>query len=431
MTANPYTHLGFNPAPGTVTTVSDLAAKLKKSAETISAAHRMIEKLRGGTSWEGDAAVAFRQELDGALPTNLKNAHTSITKAATALSSWQSALSGYQDRAETLDGEAKAAKEKLSTAEGREKAASGHPDLKLAGQTFTEGAELRNAQSRLDRATEALNDARTAVANARSAYDTVIKRAHELQAEHASDARGRAHTIRDATDKLAPEEPGWFDNFVDWFDENITDILGAVAAITGLIAIFCLAPAGPILLLIAAAASAGALATRASNPVVWASLKDGFTKREFDSDFWSNAVGLGGDLLGVIPGASAVARGAVGASRAASVGGQVLSLGDRLSSTGSKTLLTADRIRNAPNPLTSWLVKGASDPKVAADIVDGSVSGAGALTATYGVAKNIWEDIKDPTVEDTATGMDGLRAGSFDGAGNVNALIKTVRLLTR
>lgn len=135
MTANSYPSLGFDPAPGSVSVVSELTARLQKSAQTISDAHKMIENLRSGGDWEGDAAVAFREQLDGALPTNLKNAHSSITRAATALADWQKALDGHQQRARALDSDAKDAKTKIGTAEGQEKTASANPDLKLAGKT--------------------------------------------------------------------------------------------------------------------------------------------------------------------------------------------------------------------------------------------------------------------------------------------------------
>ncbi|MEU8570151.1 hypothetical protein AB0C51_17675 [Streptomyces pathocidini] len=429
MTANPYPHLGFNPAPGNTGTVTALSSKLTKSAEVISEAHRMIEKLRAGTSWEGDAAVAFREELDGVLPTNLKNAHASITKAATALTQWQTALDGYQDRARTLNGEAERAKGNISTAEGNEKTASANPDLKLAGKQVTGEAELRDAQARLDKATDELNKARNAVTSARNAYTAVVNRARELEEEHSTDARGKARTIRDATDKLAPEEPNWFEKAMDWVGENLTDILGAIAAIAGLAALFFAVPVGPILLLVAAAASAATLISRLSNPVVWASLKDGFTKGEFDADFWSNSVGIVGDALGVIPGAGAVARGINGAARSASAGAEVLTLGQKLTSAGSKTWLAATRIHAMDNPLTTMLVKGAANPATAAKIVDASVSGAGALTATYGVAKNLWDDIKNPAVENVGTGMDATRAGTFDGAGHGATALKTLKVL--
>lgn len=429
MTANAYPALGFDPTPGSVPVVTELTTRLQKSAQTIADAHTMIENLRSGSSWEGDAAVAFREQLDGALPTNLKNAHASITKAATALADWQKALDGYQDRARTLDGEALTAKGKIDTAEGQEKTASANPDLKLAGKTFTDDAELKNAQAKLDRATEELTKAREAVTNAKTAYNDVVKRAQELEEEHGTDARGKARVLRDSTDKLAPEEPNWFEKAMDWVGDNLTDILGAIAAIAGLAALFFAVPVGPILLLVAAAASAATLISRLSNPVVRASLKDGFTKGEFDADFWSNAVGVVGDSLGMVPGIGAVARGVNGAARSASAGAEALTLGEKLTSAGGKTWLAAQRIHAADNPLTTWLVKGAVNPSTAAKAIDISVSGAGALTGTYGVAKNLWDEIKNPGAENAATGADGVRAGSFDGAGHGATALKTLKIL--
>ncbi|MYW63490.1 hypothetical protein GTY65_05275 [Streptomyces sp. SID8379] len=411
--------------------MSELTAKLKKSAEVISEAHKMITKLRSGTSWEGDAAVAFREELDGAIPTNLKNAHTSIGKAAAALTAWQGALDGYQDRARRLDGEAKAAKDEVRTAESQEESASANPDLKLAGRTFTDDAELKSAQTRLDRATEELNKARESVTNAKNAYNDVIRRARELEDDHSTDARNQARVIRDATDNLAPEEPNWFEKAMDWVGDNLTDILGAIAAIAGLAALFFAVPVGPILLLVAAAASAATLVSRLSDPTVSASIKDGFTKGEFDADFWTNSVGLAGDALGVVPGAGALARGINGAARAAGAGAEALSLGQKLSSVGSNTWTAAQRIASADNPLTTWMVKGAANPSAWANGIDIGVSGAGAVTGAYGVAKNAWDDIKNDTVENVGTGMDAARAGSFDAAGHGATALKTLQVLFR
>ncbi|RRR85606.1 hypothetical protein [Streptomyces sp. RP5T] len=91
-----YPSLGFDPEPGSVPVVSELTSRLQKSVQTISDAHKMIENLRSGGDWDGDAAVAFREQPDVALPTNLKNAHSSITRAATAPVDWRKALHGHQ-----------------------------------------------------------------------------------------------------------------------------------------------------------------------------------------------------------------------------------------------------------------------------------------------------------------------------------------------
>ncbi|MEU3989162.1 hypothetical protein AB0F24_12390 [Streptomyces platensis] len=425
----PYPHLGFNPTPGNVAAVSALKSKLSSSAETLANAHRLVQQLQSGNSWEGDAATAFREELDGALPDNLKKAHTSLLKAASALDSWSRALHGYQGDAKSLDNEAKAAQDKLDAAQDREKNAGSNPDLKLAHQTFDDDASLQNAQARLDKATTALNDARDAVTDAQDHLSSIKRRAHDLEAEHSSAAGKKATLIRDATDKLAPEEPGWFDKAMDWLDDNLTDVLGTVAAIAGLLALILSGPVGVAFLLIAATASAATLASRLSNPAVLASFKDGFTKGEFDADFWSNAVGVAGDTLGMVPGVGAVARGVNGAVRSAGAASEALSLTDHLASAGSKTWLAANRIAGAENPLTAWVVKGAANPERAGQMIDVGVAGAGAATGTYGTAKDLIDALDNDTVNNVGTGMDGARAGSFDGAGNGSTALKTLKVL--
>ncbi|MEU7204330.1 hypothetical protein [Streptomyces sp. NPDC045470] len=425
----PYPHLGFNPAPGNISAVSALKAKLTASVDTLAKAHRLVQQLQSCSSWEGDAAVAFREELDGVLPDNLKKAHTSLLKAADALDGWGRALHGYQGDAKKLDAEAKAAQDKFDVAKEREKNASNNPDLKLAHQTFDDAASLQNAQARLDKATAALNDARGSVTDAQDHLSSIKRRARDLESEHSSTARSKANSIRDATDKLAPEEPGWFGKAMDWLDDNLTDVLGTVAAITGLLALILSGPIGVAFLLIAATASAATLASRLSDPAVRASLKDAFTKGEFDADFWSNAVGVAGDTLGMVPGVGAVARGINGAARSAGAATEALTLTDHLASAGSKTWLAANRIAGADNPLTTWVVRGAANPERAGRMIDLGVAGAGAATGTYGTAKDLIGALDDDTVNSVGTGMDGARAGSFDGAGHGATALKTLKVL--
>ncbi len=425
----PYPHLGFNPAPGNVDTVSALKTKLTTSAKTLEDAISLIQRLRSGTSWEGDAAVAFREELDGALPENLKKAHTSISRAAEALGKWNSSLAGYKDDARKLDNEARAALETLDSAKAKEKEASSNPDLDLANQTFDDDASLQNAQARLDKATSSLQRARDALDDAKDNLASIRRRGHDLESEHSSTANENATLIRDATDELAPEEPNWFTKAMDWLSDNLTDVLGTVAAIAGLLALILSGPVGVAFLLIAATASAATLTSRLSDPTVRASLKDGFTKGEFDADFWSNAVGVAGDALGMVPGVGAVARGVNGAVRSAGAATEALSLTDHLASAGSKTWLAANRIAGAENPLTTWMVKGAANPERAGQVIDLGVAGAGAATGTYGTAKDLFDTLDNDGVNNAGTGLDGARAGSFDGAGNGATAIKTLKVL--
>ncbi|MFA0840985.1 WXG100 family type VII secretion target [Streptomyces rochei] len=81
-----YPHLGFNPVPGDTETVRSLRKKLSGCAKVLQDAYDTVTKLLDGSYWQGDAAVAFREQLDGGpLPLNLKNAAHSVRKAAKQL----------------------------------------------------------------------------------------------------------------------------------------------------------------------------------------------------------------------------------------------------------------------------------------------------------------------------------------------------------
>ncbi|MFD6751090.1 hypothetical protein ACFWDC_39155, partial [Streptomyces anthocyanicus] len=84
-----YPHLGFNPVPGSPDTVRALHKKLGNCAKVLEETHGLVTKLMEGSYWKGDAAVAFREQLDGGpLPLNLKNAAHSVRKAARQLDRW-------------------------------------------------------------------------------------------------------------------------------------------------------------------------------------------------------------------------------------------------------------------------------------------------------------------------------------------------------
>ncbi|MFI7013024.1 putative T7SS-secreted protein [Streptomyces sp. NPDC050164] len=282
-----YPHLGFNPVPGDTETVRGLHKKLSGCAKVIQDAHDLVTKLLDGSYWEGDAAVAFREQLDGGpLPLNLKNAAHSIRKAARQLARWEGEIDDFQRRAKRLEEDAKEAQAAVDRAHGRASAAKDSPDLHEKGTDR-------------DAAQKALTRANSAVEEAQAELDKIIGKAKKLAEEHEHQAAYRAGKIRDATKKLAPQEPGWFDKTLDWLGDNLPDILSFTA---GLIAVAALLLAGPLgwslatvagLMLTSSAISLTAFSLRISDAETWASLKDGFTKQEFDADFWSNLVSVG------------------------------------------------------------------------------------------------------------------------------------------
>ncbi|WP_326722756.1 MULTISPECIES: hypothetical protein [unclassified Streptomyces] len=406
-----YTHLGFNPVPGSTETVSGLHKKLVGCAKVLEETHELVTKLLDGSYWEGDAAVAFREQLDGGpLPLNLKNAAHSIRKAAKQLDHWDGELEDFQRRAKRLEEDAKDAQAAVDRAKGHASKAGDSPDLAKKG-------------AKHDDAQKALTQANTAVDDAEDALEKIRGKARKLAEEHEHQAQYRAGKIRDATKKLAPHEPGWFDSALDWLGENLPDILSFVAGVIALVAIIFAGPLGiamvAALLLTTSALSAGALALRISDPEVRASLWDGVSKQEFDSDFWSNAVSVGADAAGAIPGLGAVAKGGVEAVQAVRTGSGALSLGQKLATFGTKTMEEAQAISRLDNPVVGWLVRGASDTDEAGKWVAGISGGVGLGTGGIGLGGSLADADDDGIKNGSVAGIDGSRL-ILDNAGILN-----------
>ncbi|TRO69877.1 hypothetical protein [Streptomyces sp. IB201691-2A2] len=406
--ANPdYPNLGFNPVPGSTETVSGLHKKLSGCAKVLEDTRDLVTKLMDGSYWKGDAAVAFREQLDGGpLPLNLKNAARSLRKAAKQLSLWEGELDDFQRRAKRLDEEAKDARAAVDTAKGKATTAGDDPALdkkKGAGH---------------DEAQKALNSANTAVDEAEADLEEILGRARKLAEEHEKQAQYRAGKIRDATKKLAPHEPGWFDSAVDWLGENLPDILSGVAAVVGLVALFVLSggTAAAVLLLAAAALSATALTMRVlGDPTLRASLWDGFTKGEFDTDFWSNLVTVGGDALGVLPGVGAAGKGALAAARATGEAGEAITLGQRAARFGTVTMEHAKSISALDNSLLNFTIRGARAEQTIRSVEVTSAS-VGVATAGFGLVMKAVDADDDGIKDGSVAGIDGTRLGIDGGA---------------
>ncbi|GGS77012.1 hypothetical protein [Streptomyces violaceus] len=277
--------------------------------------------------------------------------------------------------------------------------------------------DLNDKGSRHDKAQKSLSSANTAVEEAQAELDKVIGKARKLAEEHEEKARYRAGKIRDATKKLAPHEPGWLEEFGEWFVENLPDILSFTAGVIGLVALFVATGgmAAAVLLLAAAALSASALTMRLSDPKVRASLADGITKGELDSDFWGNVVSLGGDVLGAVPGVSAVGVGVRGTMRALQAGEEAVSLGKVLTTLGSKTIGEAKAISNLGNPALTMVVRGARDSARAGEVVEITSASLGVMTAGYGLVSSAVDELDNDGAKDTGTGIGGARAAILDG----------------
>ncbi|MFJ4782838.1 hypothetical protein [Streptomyces sp. NPDC088794] len=398
-----YPHLGFNPVPGHTETVRALHKKLAGCAKVLEDTHDLVTRLLDGSYWKGDAAVAFREQLDGGpLPMNLKNAGHSIRKAARHLHRWEGELDDFQRRARDLERDAKDAKDVLDAAKGRANKAANAPGLDHKG-------------ARHDEAQKALTHANTAVGDAQGDLERVIGRAKKLAEEHESRAKYRAAKIRDATKKLAPHEPGWCDEALDWLSENLPDILSFVA---GVIAVAALLLSGPLgwtlatvgmLMLTSSALSLAAFAWRLSDAETWESLKDGFTKQEFDADFWSNLVSVGADFAGALPGAGAAGKGAYAGIRAAARSAEAVGLGERMLLVGARTMDEVSAVSNVDNLLVARAVRGLSNPARAAEVVEGTSGLVGVGTGGFGFYNQVADADDDGIKDGTVAGIDGSR----------------------
>ncbi|MEV8531882.1 hypothetical protein [Streptomyces sp. NPDC051211] len=355
--AAPTGALGFDPAPGSPAAVLALAAKLRTSAASLGEASRVVDALvsRSG-AWEGEAATAFRTALSDDLPRYLRSAHDSLADAARRLTSWHDTLVSHR----TL--------------------AARYASLAAAATTPE------------------------ALANAR-------RLARELAAQHATDARRVADALDSATDRLAPKEPGVLESLWREVIEDPADSLSNLSAVLGLLSAglaFVCPPAALAVMLVGSGLSLAALTMHASDPKFRKPLKDGFTKGEFDADFWKSSVTLMGDTLGTVPGVAAVATGAkagVGATRAAMAVPETSALSGLGAGAGTfarTTWSTGNTIRTTESPLSQWALRNAA-PGVR-DTASVAVPATGAFTAGMGYTP--WAG---DTTEQTGTAVDGTR----------------------
>ncbi|MFD7445180.1 hypothetical protein [Streptomyces sp. NPDC059909] len=384
-----FPHLGWDPAPGSPTEIAALRAKLTTSAASLGTAHRLVDRLLGESStWQGEAATAFRKALDGDLSRCLRNAHRSLSRAAAQLGTWHDDLIGYQSTARTYESRAKLHASALAKAEAHESSTRALPDAPAK--------DLAMAVEGVTKAREALADVR--------------KLARELEETHRLEASRIAKGLDEATEKLAPVEPGAFDSVLKWVDEHLGDGLSTLSALAGLAAVFATGTALLPLLFLAAGLSLAAFAVHASDPKLRSALAAGFTKGDFGGKFWAATATLTGDALGAVPGVAAVAKGAQGAAAAARTVGAAdegLRQGARAFRTNSADVMRA--IDEAPKPLADWAVRQ-SGSRVSQKQVQAGVAGTGVVASGAG----LFGADDNEAVKSTATVTDGARITTSD-----------------
>ncbi|RSM82834.1 hypothetical protein DMH04_24830 [Kibdelosporangium aridum] len=298
-----YPAIGFDPAPGTVGSVTSVADNMTIVANELNEAYTSLTSIgRSNSVWEGQAANSFQGKV-GELPAYLDKARRSLGDASKVLQDWAADLESMQRTARDYEAQAKNALQAVQSAEN-------NPDLGLAGQVFTTDEALQNAQQRFDQAKAQLT-------GAQNDLTAIREQAKRLLEQHQDLAGQVADALRKAKDE-APEEPGFFDrigealgdivegvkqlatdvwNFVKEHADVIAKIgtvLSAVGNVLGVVAIAtCWIPGVNAVTATAAAVVSGAaagtklLAKAAGADVSWTS--------------------IGMDAIGAIPGGRAVA----------------------------------------------------------------------------------------------------------------------------
>jgi hypothetical protein len=343
-----YPHLGFNPAPGLPADVEALENAITKATSSMQESGKLLDQMRTADSgvWVGAAADAFRANFNDKLVTDLQHAQQSLTEAAGTIQNWYKDLVGFKQTAQNLDQEAAAAREALQKAEAQVAQAKSNPNLNLIGEVFSNPQALQQAQSELDQAESALNDANAAEQQAQDDLDSILQRARQLQQEVDSAARSYASQLENATKGLAPHKPGWFSSMMhdigsglsavgSWIEQHanvIHSILSTVSAIAGLIALCTPPPIDVVAGAVALVAGAGAFAMDLANPktrdAIGGLLTGHFSKTNIEA-----AVGTGLDLVSAIPGGAlfkAATKGAEFSADAVKVADKIPTLVDKL-----------------------------------------------------------------------------------------------------
>ncbi|MGW4520779.1 putative T7SS-secreted protein [Amycolatopsis sp. NPDC004378] len=214
MSARDFPALGFDPAPGELDGITDLAGKYRAVSKDLTEADDSLRQIvRKQGIWQGEASEAFARRI-GPLPQYLEGAARSMGEAADALEGWSRDLGDLQKRAADLEARAEAA------AKAAEQARA-NPDFALANRTFPDQQSLQIAQRLLDNAGRQLQ---TAIDGCQNIQDA----ARQLQQEHGEAAARVAEALRKAKE-LAPDEPDVLDKLADAVGGAMGDLANTLA----------------------------------------------------------------------------------------------------------------------------------------------------------------------------------------------------------
>jgi hypothetical protein len=401
-------------------------------------------------SWQGSAAEAFHAKLKEDLPKYLKEGQESLQKAAHDLGGWETRLNDHRSRARSIEADAQSARSSFGTAWSDAVAAvrSNSDALALQGRHFDSDQALQQADDRIKAAMSTVEDAVRRVDNAFSTLHQAITDAKKLADEHFHDASSVADALRKDAKDLAPHKPN---PILNWIKEHGGDILGAAAAVCGVLALFCPVFAIPAILL-----SVGALGLHS-----WKMASDGAKLwPPTSAEALGNWATLGCDALGAVPGigpaakaagflkdaaeageaAGAVAKGAEGAeaaTKAAEGAGEAAKTPGFISRWGS-AVKTDGGGDNAVNPLLTKMGRSMGMDKdtaaFAGKLVQFHVNATGAAFATAALAPGAADSDQFANANTTVTGGSDLLAAQPTvkvGAQGTAAIVRGLAALAR
>lgn len=203
--------LGFDPAPGDVGQVEELAARYHRVSARLGEALDALNAIAEQTDvWQGAAAEAFVARVDE-LPDYLDKAAESTSAAGNALGEWAAALAGLQRHAYELELRAREAR---AAAE----AARDDPAFGLTGVTYYDEESLRAAQRLIDAAIARLTEAVDGL-------NAIAEAAGRLLEQHGEIAEGIAELLERARD-LAPDKPGGLGTMLGGAFDAVTGAVG-------------------------------------------------------------------------------------------------------------------------------------------------------------------------------------------------------------
>ncbi|NLU66044.1 putative T7SS-secreted protein [Streptomyces sp. HNM0574] len=297
--ADDWSGLGWNPTPGHPRLATNLANHLKGTADVLKDTHDLLDSLTKESShWKGKARDAFTDKISD-LPKYLADAKDSLRGASKEIQSWSDSLESMKTKAGNYEADAKKARKRAEEAEKAYGKARSNPDLNLAGQTFSKGAELDSAQRRLDAANSEVESAWKRLDSAQSELEELIDAAKKLERDHGDTAQDHADQIRKHAEDHAPDSGVW-SKISDWWDKHGGDLLTVAATVAGIAAIFVPVLAPVAIGLSLAAAGQHAYQYAKSGKDMWPPTSSNLSE-------WAT---LGGDVLGAVPGVGPAVRGA-------------------------------------------------------------------------------------------------------------------------